>query len=251
MSEKSYGLENLSLIPGSVGAAPIQNIGAYGVEIKDLCSKVFVLNLDSMERETLSNSQCQFSYRESVFKKSTHKKKYVILAVEFKLSTRFSPVLEYPALKSIVEQTLDDEGKDLLPKTLAQIVIDMRNSKLPDPSEIPNAGSFFKNPVVDSLLFVELQKKYPTIPSFSIATDDGRESDKLKIPAAWLIDQCGWKGKYLNKVGVHEHQALVIVNPEYQNVSSVLELAETIKKDVLAKFTIELQVEPQQLYERS
>jgi len=200
---KDYGgLENLSLIPGNVGTSPMQNIGAYGTEIKDVFGNCKVLNLDTLEVEIFNSQQCQFGYRESFFKKEG-KGKYVILEVAFKLTRKNHQIrTEYGAIQAELEKlnvtnpTVQDVSK---------AVINIRQSKLPDPKVVGNAGSFFKNPTIPLAQFEELHVKFPLMPGYP-------NGDAVKVPAGWLIEQCGWKGRQIGNVASHPLQALVIVN---------------------------------------
>ena len=229
-----YGLENLSLIPGSVGAAPIQNIGAYGVEVKDLITELSTIEIASGTEVYFLNESCQFAYRDSIFKQA-FKDKYIITSVTFKLSKIAKTNLTYPALQEYFS------GEDLAavtPEEVSQAVINIRQSKLPDPEQIPNVGSFFKNPVIDQSHFEKLMKQYPKMPSYP-AGDNHR-----KLPAAWLIDQAGWKGKEFNGVAVHSQQALVLTNPNKLIGRVILDLANAIQKSVKDQFAIDLEIEP-------
>jgi UDP-N-acetylmuramate dehydrogenase len=224
------GIENLSLIPGTVGAAPMQNIGAYGVEIKDTFEELEALNIQTGELEKFNNEQCNFGYRESIFKHEA-KGKYFITSVTFKLSKK--PVLNtsYGDIEILLKEW------DIVKPTIADVskaVIAIRQSKLPDPALLGNAGSFFKNPVIEFSVFEKLQKNYPTLKSFSAA--DG----KVKIPAAWLIEQAGWKGKRFGNIGVHEKQALVLVNYGGGTGKELIDLAYKIIDSVKAKFGVVL-----------
>ncbi len=224
------GIENLSLIPGTVGAAPMQNIGAYGVEIKDTFEELEALNIQTGELEKFTNEQCNFGYRESIFKHEA-KGKYFITSVTFKLSKK--PVLNtsYGDIEILLKEW------DIVKPTIADIskaVIAIRQSKLPDPALLGNAGSFFKNPVIEFSVFEKLQKNNPTIKSFPAS--DG----KVKIPAAWLIEQAGWKGKRFGNIGVHEKQALVLVNYGGGTGKELIDLAYKIIDSVKAKFGVVL-----------
>ena len=196
------GLENLSLIPGNVGTSPMQNIGAYGVEIKDVFERCTVLDLRTREIKTLTNSQCEFGYRESIFKRKA-KGQYIILEVFFCLTRRNHPLkISYGAIASELE------AMGVVTPTIqqvAQAVVRIRKSKLPDPNILGNAGSFFKNPTVESNVFSALTRQFPTIPSYP-------QPQGVKIPAGWLIEQCGWKGRRIGNVACHHLQALVLVN---------------------------------------
>ncbi|MEO6168399.1 MAG: UDP-N-acetylmuramate dehydrogenase [Chitinophagales bacterium] len=224
------GIENLSLIPGLVGAAPMQNIGAYGVEIKDTCEEVEAVNRATGEPEVFSNAACEFGYRESVFK---HKLKgqFMITAVTFKLNKIFKPHINYGDIKRTLEEM---RVKEITIKSVSDAVIKIRSSKLPDPKVIGNAGSFFKNPVVTKKQFNELIAKHPLMPNYS------QKNGEVKIPAGWLIEQCGWKGKVIGHTGAHKTQALVLVNYGNATGHEVYQLALEIKDSVLAKFGIKI-----------
>lgn len=227
------GIENLSLIPGSVGAAPLQNIGAYGVEIKESLVSLEAINLLTGELKTFNNEQCQFGYRESIFKHQL-KGQYFICSVTFKLHKKAVPNISYGDISKVLNEW------NILQPDIADVsdaVIHIRTSKLPDPVLLGNAGSFFKNPVIDLSKFLDLQKRFPDIKSFPAA------DSKIKIPAAWLIEQCGFKGKRFGNVGVHENQALVLVNYGGGTGKDILELSKRIIESVKEKFGIELQTE--------
>jgi len=223
------GVENLSLIPGTVGASPMQNIGAYGVEIKDVFSHLVALNRSTFELEEFNSEACGFGYRESVFK-NVLKDKYVICSVVFRLN-------KYPEFHTnygAIQQTLATNGvKELSIKAIADAVVQIRQSKLPDPKQIGNAGSFFKNPTVPIQVFEALRKNYPDIPGYS--TDNG-----IKIPAAWLIEQCGWKGKRFGEIGVHSQHPLVLVNFGNGDGKEIQKLAQNIQESVKQKFGVEI-----------
>lgn len=225
------GLENLSLIPGRVGAAAVQNIGAYGAEVKDVIEKVRAISLDDGSIREFTNSECKFGYRDSVFKHEL-KGKYLISRIFFRLSTQPRLCLEYGSLKD----ELTSLGSISL-TNIRKIVISTRQAKLPDPDKIGNAGSFFKNPVVAENVLLDIQKKYPKLPLFR------DRSGGAKIPAGWLIEQCGWKGKRLGDAGVHEKQALVIVNYGNATGSELLDLSEKVRKSVAENFGITLERE--------
>lgn len=227
------GLENLSLIPGSVGAAPIQNIGAYGVEVKDKIRYVKALNINTLNIEIFSNSECKFGYRESVFK-NEFKNKYIILEVSFSLTKTSAINSSYGAIK----ETLEKNGISTPTiKDISNAVIEIRKSKLPDPNEIGNAGSFFKNPEVEYIVFEQIKLIYPDVPSYPAA------NNLVKIPAGWLIEKAGWKGKTIGDCGVHKNQALVLVNYGNAKGLEIKLLAENIQKDIFNKFGIYLQNE--------
>ncbi len=229
------GIENLALIPGSVGACPIQNIGAYGVEVKDTIATVKTLNIETGEEAIFDNAACQFGYRDSIFKNDL-KGKVIITAVIFKLTkkkhqlkTAYGAIANELRIKAIDEPTIRD---------VAQAVIAIRSAKLPDPKEIGNSGSFFKNPVVDKVLFETLINDFTDMPHYVL------EENKIKIPAAWLIESCGFKGqKYKDGTGVHHKQALVLINYDNATGEAILALANKIQAAVKEKFDIALQIE--------
>lgn len=234
LDHEFYGLENLSLIPGSVGAAPIQNIGAYGVEVKDLIIEVSTLEIKSGIEVNFTNESCQFAYRDSVFKQKL-KDQYIITSVTFRLSKIPEANLTYPALR---DYFANEDMNSITPEDVSQAVINIRQSKLPDPQQIPNVGSFFKNPIILLSQYEKLANQFPQMPSYSAG-----ESQR-KLAAAWLIDQAGWKGKELNGVAVHNQQALVLTNPNKLAGTAILELAKQIQLSVLNKFGVELEMEP-------
>ena len=226
-----YGLENLSLIPGHVGASPIQNIGAYGIEAKDAIESVRFLNLNTRKFEELSNVQCGFGYRDSIFKHEL-KNKILITDVTFRLSLNERYSLDYGSIK---EELKKHSGVNL--KTVRTAIIDIRTSKLPDPAAIPNAGSFFKNPVVSLSHYHTLLEKYPDIPHYK------NSETEVKIPAAWLIEKCGWKGYRVKDAGVHVNQPLVLVNYGNASGQEVVALAQNIIRSVEEKMKIRLEME--------
>jgi UDP-N-acetylmuramate dehydrogenase len=225
------GLENLSLIPGKVGATPVQNIGAYGVEIKDKIANIRTLNLSDGSKRLFSNNECEFTYRNSIFKNS-EKGKYLITRVYYKLTTRPLLNVSYGALRDEV----NNMGGETL-KNVRQAVINIRRSKLPDPEIIGNAGSFFKNPVVESTVAEHLKKEYPQMPVYE------DPSGNIKLASGWLIDQCGWKGKRKGDAGVHDKQALVLINYGKATGKDIFNLSGEIKKSVNDRFGIELERE--------
>ncbi len=228
------GVENLSLIPGTVGAAPMQNIGAYGVEIKNIISTVEAVEISTGELQKFSNAECHFGYRESIFKQSA-KDKFLISSITLTLTKRDH---HFNTSYGAIEETLKENGiTHPSLKSISDAVIHIRSTKLPDPSRIGNAGSFFKNPSISVELHDSIKKLYPTLPSFP--SGDGL----IKIPAAWLIEQCGWKGKTMDKIGVHPHQALVIVNYGGGEGEKIWQLAMNIRESVNEKFNIILQAE--------
>lgn len=223
------GIENLSLIPGSVGAAPIQNIGAYGVELEEVFESLEAIDLETGISKTFDKQACNFGYRDSVFKNEL-KGKYIITHVTLKLQKEPELNTSYRALS----EHLEERGiSDPTIKDISETVIEIRQSKLPDPAEIGNTGSFFKNPVISAEAFKELQQEYPDIPNYPAG-------DEIKIPAAWLIDQCGWKGKQIGDAGVHKVHALVIVNYGNATGAEIIELAGKIRNSVFKQFGVEL-----------
>ena len=229
-----YGLENLALIPGTVGAAPIQNIGAYGVELASCVQRVNALQIGSDERLALSHQQCEFGYRDSVFKHRL-RDKVVITSIDPQLSLRPAVSVEYPALAGYFEQHGITEPT---PEAVFDAVVKIRRSRLPDPAVIPNAGSFFKNPIVEQTEAQRLQQVYPELPSYP--QHDGR----VKLSAAWMIDRCGWKGVRRGGVGVHAHHALVLVNYGSDSGAELLALASDIVSSVQGAFGVRLEIEP-------
>jgi UDP-N-acetylmuramate dehydrogenase len=228
------GLENLSLIPGSVGAAPIQNIGAYGVEIKDCFHALTAFDFATGEIFALDKEACEFGYRDSVFKHRL-RDRAVILDVTFALPKRWNPSIRY----ADVSQELSARGLDMpTAQDISAAVIAIRTRKLPDPAKIGNAGSFFKNPVVPQSLREKLLERYPQMISY--AQPDG----SFKLAAGWLIDQCGWKGKTVGAAGVYQNQALVLVNHGGAQGRDIVQLARDIQKDVEAQFGVLLEPEP-------
>jgi UDP-N-acetylmuramate dehydrogenase len=227
------GIENLSLIPGSVGASPMQNIGAYGVEIKDVFAYLSALNIVTGEIENFNAEQCQFGYRESVFKQAL-KGKYVICYVAFKLSKK--------AIKNTTYGAIEDELKKMgisnpSIEDISKAVISIRQSKLPNPAEIGNAGSFFKNPIVSEQHVQKLQEIYPDIPNYPSI------NGTKKLAAGWLIEKAGWKGKTIGNYGVHKNQALVLVNYGGGSGEEILALSTAIIEDIKTKFDVELERE--------
>ncbi len=233
VDNRFYGVENLSLIPGTVGAAPMQNIGAYGVEIKDVFESLEALNTSTLEVESFNLEKCRFGYRESIFKHEA-KDKYVILNVSFNLQKNGNLNLEYGAIKDTLSQ-MQISNPTL--KEVSEAVISIRKSKLPDPSEIGNSGSFFKNPEIPITRFEKLKEKYPNAPSYPV------NENLVKVPAGWLIEQAGWKGHREGNVGVHARQALVLVNYGGGTGSEIKALAEKIQKSVFEKYGIEINPE--------
>jgi UDP-N-acetylmuramate dehydrogenase len=227
-----YGAENLSLIPGEVGASAVQNIGAYGVEAKDLIVKVDTLEVETGKERVFGNEECGYAYRESVFKHAL-KGKYIVTHVTYRLFKKPSYRLDYGNVRAELEK----RGCELTLENVRQTIIDIRESKLPDPKVQGNAGSFFMNPIVPRPLFEELLSKYPSMPFYEV------DAERVKIPAAWMIDQCGWKGKQLGRAGVHNKQALVLVNCGGATGQEIIALSEEIQRSVLDKFGVRISPE--------
>lgn len=225
-----HGMENLSLIPGEVGASAIQNIGAYGAEAKDIIYKVEAVEIATGNIVSFSNDDCQYAYRQSRFK-GEWKGKYIVTYVTYKLSTIFAPQLDYGNIR---EELAKEKIEIPTPQQLRQAIINIRQAKLPDPKVEGNAGSFFMNPVVDRSKYEELAEKYADIPHYIV------DDQKVKIPAGWMIDQCGWKGKSLGRAGVHSRQALVLVNRGGATGNDVLALCQKVQADVKEKFGIDI-----------
>jgi len=228
-----YGLENLSLIPGDVGASAVQNIGAYGVEAKDFITQIFAVEISSGNIVVISHEECAYGYRDSRFKHEW-KNQYLILQVVYQLQTTFTPRIDYGNICSELQR------QGILQPTAQQVrqtIIDIRNEKLPDPKVLGNAGSFFMNPVVSRSKFEKLLAEYPQIPHYDIDTD------RVKIPAGWLIEQSGWKGRSLGHAAVHDKQALVLVNLGGATGQEIVALCQAIRKDVKDKFEIEISPE--------
>jgi UDP-N-acetylmuramate dehydrogenase len=227
------GLENLSLIPGNVGASPMQNIGAYGVEIKDVFESLEALNKSDQTIHIFSANDCVFGYRESIFKRK-FKDQFVILNVTFRLNKEPVFNTSYGAIKQELEKM---QVKKLSIQEISQAVINIRSSKLPDPAKIGNAGSFFKNPTTSLKEFQKLKDVHSSIPNYVV------DDKHVKIPAAWLIEQCGWKGYRINDAGVHVHQPLVLVNYGMANGDEIYRLSEKIEQSVKHRFGINLERE--------
>lgn len=228
-----YGAENLSIIPGEVGASAVQNIGAYGAEAKDLIEWVEAVEIETGQICRFTNTECAYSYRQSKFKHAW-KNRFLITAVTYKLSKTYNPKLDYGNIRvALAAKGIDNPTAMQLRET----IIDIRNAKLPDPKVLGNAGSFFMNPVVSTHKYNQLAQQYVGMPHYTI------DSEYEKIPAGWLIEQCGWKGKALGKAAVHNKQALVLVNCGGATGSEVVQLYKTIQHDVKQKFDIEIKPE--------
>ncbi len=234
VSSGFFGIENLALIPGSVGAAPVQNIGAYGVEIKDRLIEIKVLDVDSLAIKTITNQECRFSYRDSRFKHDW-KNRYIILEITLELFKENHCVLNYPGLK---DYFLDRDQNTLASKEIYDRICFVRRSKLPDPSFLPNAGSFFKNPIVSQVQFAAIQKEFDDIVWYPMP--DGQ----IKLAAGWLLDRAGWKGRGIGPVGMHEKQALVMVNLDGASGEDVVAFTHRLQDDIRDKFGVELEPEP-------
>jgi UDP-N-acetylmuramate dehydrogenase len=228
-----YGLENMSLIPGSVGASPMQNIGAYGVEIKDVFEKLEALEIQTGEIHSFSKEDCAFGYRESVFKRVL-KGKYIITQVYFRLSLQEKISTNYGAIES---ELLKKGISHPTCRDVSNAVIAIRTSKLPNPKELGNAGSFFKNPVVSFDTYKKILEKYKDAPSYPI------DEKSVKVPAGWLIETAGWKGKKIGACGVHKNQALVLVNYGGATGNEIYNLSSAIIEDIDSKFGITLERE--------
>jgi len=228
-----YGAENLSIIPGEVGASAVQNIGAYGAEAKDLIECVEAVEIETGQICRFTNTECAYSYRQSKFKHAW-KNRFLITAVTYKLSKTYNPKLDYGNIRvALAAKGIDNPTAMQLRET----IIDIRNAKLPDPKVLGNAGSFFMNPVISTHKYNQLAQQYVGMPHYTI------DSEYEKIPAGWLIEQCGWKGKALGKAAVHNKQALVLVNCGGATGSEVVQLYKTIQHDVKQKFDIEIKPE--------
>ncbi len=233
ISNNWAGVENLYYIPGTVGAAPVQNIGAYGVELKDTIFSLEAINLISGETEVFNKEDCQFGYRDSFFKRNPNK--YLITKVVLKLNRELNLKLDYGDIRQkLTEANILDPSI----KQVAEVIREIRDSKLPNPAVLANAGSFFKNPVIEKDLLEDLMKKYPDIKYF-----DNTGDDLVKVPAAWLIEKAGFKGKRLDKVGMHDKQALILVNYGEAAYQDVINLINLIQGKIKEMFSIDLELE--------
>ncbi len=226
-----YGLENLALIPGKVGSAAVQNIGAYGREACDFIHKVYAIDIQTNKSVVFSNEECKFAYRNSIFKQEL-KGKYVITAVEFRLYAQPKPYIHYADIKQRVG--IDEDVKS---EKIYQVVSQIRQEKLPDVETMGNAGSFFKNPIVDTHIYDNLQSRYADLKSFAVS------EKQCKLSAAQLIEKCGWKGKTMGKAGVYHKQPLVLINCGNAKGQEILDLAQNIQHDVFEHFGVELEME--------
>ena len=227
------GIENLSLIPGNVGASPIQNIGAYGVELDDVFLSLEAFHLKERKVYTFTNADCEFGYRDSIFK-NRYKNDFAIVSVTFQL--RKKPIF-HTGYGAITEELEKAGVKELTIKAISDAVIKIRSSKLPDPKQIPNAGSFFKNPEISNEKYEELKKMFPEIVAYPLA------KGTVKLAAGWMIEQCGWKGYRNGDAGVHAKQALVLVNYEKASGKEIFELSEQVLQSVNKKFGVLLERE--------
>lgn len=234
-----HGLENLSLIPGECGASAIQNIGAYGAEIKDVLLEVEAVEIGTGKVVKIKAEDCGYSYRQSKFKHEW-KNKYIVVYVTYQLHRAFKPELDYGNIRSQLAASGIEESQ-LTGEILRDIIIDIRQSKLPDPAVKGNAGSFFMNPIVDGAEFERLKASHPDLRYFEVPQPDG--GMKYKIPAGWMIDQCGWKGKSLGRAAVYDKQALILVNNGGASGKEVVELMKAVQKDVHDKFGLEINPE--------
>lgn len=233
VSHGYYDMENLSHIPGEVGASVVQNIGAYGMEVQDVVYKIEAIETEIGKEVVITPEECDYAYRYSKFK-GEWKGRYVVTYVTYKLSKNFTPRLGYGNLSAVLQQ------KGIENPTASDVrraVIDIRKSKLPEPEIEGNAGSFFMNPVVDRDKFSELIERYPNMPHYNVG------DDKVKIPAGWMIEQCGWKGKSMGRAAVHDKQALVLVNKGGATGKEILALCDAIRSDVKSRFGIEIRPE--------
>ncbi len=226
------GVENLSHIPGEVGACAIQNIGAYGVEAKDVIEKVETIELATLNERSFGVDECDYGYRTSIFKRAL-KGQYVVTHVTFCLDKVPQFRLEYGNVKAELER----RGEEITVQAVRQVIVDIRNSKLPNPEVLGNGGSFFMNPVIDRAHFNRLHVAYPAIPYYEV------DAERVKIPAAWLIDQCGWKGRSMGRAAVHDKQPLVLVNTGGATGDEIWTLAETVQHAVAEKFGINIHPE--------
>ncbi|NLX75599.1 MAG: UDP-N-acetylmuramate dehydrogenase [Synergistaceae bacterium] len=227
-----YGLENLALIPGTVGAAPVQNIGAYGVEVKDRLDSVVAYDPLTQTEQVFNNEQCLFAYRDSIFKHQEGNG-LIITAVRFRLPKQWVPMLSYPDL-----QQYEGAKPQLTPQAILEAVCDIRRRKLPDPKVTGNAGSFFKNPIVPAQQYWQLKAQFQDLVAYE------QPDSRYKLAAGWMIDQCGWKGRQLGNAGVHARQALVIVNTGKACAADIIAIARAIADDVMKKFGVLLEPEP-------
>ena len=245
LTNQCYGLENLTLIPGKVGASPIQNIGAYGVEVKQFIESVNVFDFETLEFLQLSNEACEFSYRDSIFKR--HPRRYLIISVEYRLMKKPDFQLGYPSLQAKLEAESIDAHK-ITHRQVSDLVKSIRLKRLPNPEIEPNTGSFFKNPIVSSAEYETLKKQIPNLSGYSVEDLDSSEDSSLnpsvKLSAAQLIDECGLKGESVGNVSVSTLHALVLVSNGTACIDEVNELRSIISERVFKRFGVNLEVEP-------
>ena len=232
ISNGYYGLENMSLIPSEVGAAAVQNIGAYGAEAKDVIQMVEAIEIDTGKKVCFSNADCKYSYRQSKFK-NEWRDKYVITYVTYRLSLTFQPNIDYGNIR----ERLGGYTEKVTASILRNAIIDIRRAKLPDPKVQGNGGSFFMNPIIEEEQFKKLKAKFPDLKYYEVASPDKLS---YKIPAGWMIEQCGWKGKNVGPAGVHDKQALVLVNLGGAKGKDIIHLCEMIQRDVKTKFGVDI-----------
>ena len=237
VSEGWYGAENLSIIPGEVGASAVQNIGAYGVEAKDIILKVHTVSVSDVSERVFTNEECRYSYRNSIFKEEL-KGKYIVTHVTYRLSKKAGYHLSYGNISAELER----RGLEPSLENVRNVIIDVRRSKLPEPSELGNAGSFFMNPMVSVQKFRQLQEEYPDMPHYPV------DENTVKIPAGWMIDRCGWKGRNIGRAGVYQKQALVLVNLGGATGNEISHLANEIIKSVKDKFGVDIHPEVNYIY---
>jgi len=236
----AYGLENLALIPGTVGASPVQNIGAYGVEVGRVVVEVRGIQLSTGQWMSFSQQQCLFAYRDSIFKQQ-FRNDFLITQVVFKLDKIFKSKTSYAPLNKMTELALQQDV-ELTAQQVADWVVEVRNNKLPDPAKIPNAGSFFTNPIIQKSQADKLINEFPTMPVYPVINSI---KDEVKVAAGWLIDQCGWKGKSLGLAKMHGQQALVLTLLSGADQQDLLAIQQAVQADVMMKFGIQLCPEPQ------
>lgn len=237
VSEGWYGAENLSIIPGEVGASAVQNIGAYGVEAKDIILKVHTVSVSDASERVFTNSECRYSYRNSIFKEEL-KGKYIVTYVTYRLRKKAEYHLSYGNISAELERRSIEPSLE----NVRNVIIDVRRSKLPEPSELGNAGSFFMNPMVSVQKFRQLQEEYPDMPHYPV------DDNTVKVPAGWMIDRCGWKGRNIGSAGVYQKQALVLVNLGGATGNDISNLANEIIKSVKDKFGIDIHPEVNYIY---
>lgn len=237
VSEGWYGAENLSIIPGEVGASAVQNIGAYGVEVKDIILKVHTVSVSDASERVFTNGECRYSYRNSIFKEEL-KGKYIVTYVTYRLRKKAEYHLSYGNISAELER----RGLEPSLENVRNVIIDVRRSKLPEPSELGNAGSFFMNPMVSVQKFRQLQEEYPDMPHYPV------DDNTVKVPAGWMIDCCGWKGRNIGPAGVYQKQALVLVNLGGATGNEISNLANEIMKSVKDKFGVDIHPEVNYIY---